>query len=293
MFDAKKLLDQFLGSQGLGGQGHGGQGNQGTQDRSGSQPGSQGSSQGGFLGGAGGSSVGGALGGLLGSGSMKDKAGQIVQMARNNPLKTGGLAAVLLGTGTGRDIAGTALKLGGLAAIAGLGYTAYKNYQAGQAPQRVDPQTAPEILPPPDNSGFSISPSVVRNDFVLVLVRAMIAAARADGHIDESERARIMERVGASGLDSEAEAFLRNELASPVDIDGLVAAARTEEEKVELYTASRLTIEPDSRTERGYLDMLAGRLGLPDALVDHIEATVASAKVPAGSSPAVVDPSII
>jgi len=48
---------------------------------------------------------------------------------------------------------------------------------------------------------------------------------------------------------------------------------------VELYTASRLTIEPDSRAERGYLDLLAGRLGLPDALVDHIEATVSSAKV--------------
>jgi uncharacterized membrane protein YebE (DUF533 family) len=280
MFDAKKLLDQFLGSQGLGSrnddarsQGYPGEGSQG-------RPGAQG----GFLGGA--------TGGLLG-GSMKDKAEQLVNIARNNPLKTGGLAAVLLGTGAGRDIAGTALKLGGLAAIAGLGYTAYKNYQAGQAPQPVNPQTAPEILPPPDHSGFSISPSAVRNDFVLTLVRAMIAAARADGHIDENERARIMERVGTSGLDDEAAAFLRDELASPVDIDGLVAAARTEEEKVELYTASRLTIEPDTRTERGYLDMLAGRLGLPDALVDHIEATVSSAKVPAGSNPGVIDPSIV
>ena len=35
---------------------------------------------------------------------------------------------------------------------------------------------------------------------------------------------------------------------------------------------------PDSRAERGYLDLLAGRLQLPDALVDHIEATVSAAK---------------
>ncbi len=68
---------------------------------------------------------------------------------------------------------------------------------------------------------------------------------------------------------------------TPVDIDAIVNAAKTEEERVEVYTASRLTIEPESRAERGYLDLLAGRLGLPDALVDHIEATVASAKVPA------------
>ena len=55
--------------------------------------------------------------------------------------------------------------------------------------------------------------------------------------------------------------------------------ATTEEQRVELYTASRLAIEPKSRAERGYLDLLAGRLNLPDALVDHIEATVSAATV--------------
>ena len=58
----------------------------------------------------------------------------------------------------------------------------------------------------------------------------------------------------------------------------IIGAAKTEAQKVEIYTASRLAIEPDTRTERGYLDMLAGRLGLADALVDHIEATVSAAK---------------
>ncbi|RAK28537.1 uncharacterized protein DUF533 [Falsochrobactrum ovis] len=87
-----------------------------------------------------------------------------------------------------------------------------------------------------------------------------------------------MEKVAVSGLDHEAEDFLEKELANPVDLDELVAAARTEEQKVELYTASRLAIDPDNRAERGYLDMLAGRLGLPDALIDHIDATVSAAK---------------
>ncbi len=59
---------------------------------------------------------------------------------------------------------------------------------------------------------------------------------------------------------------------------------------MELYTASRLAIEPNTRAERGYLDLLAGRLGLPDELVDHIEATVSAAATPpeddaAGTSP--------
>ena len=88
-----------------------------------------------------------------------------------------------------------------------------------------------------------------------------------------------MDKIHLSGLGAEAETFIEAELSAPTDIDSLVAAAKTEEQKVELYTASRLAIEPDSRAERGYLDLLAGRLGLADALVDHIEATVSAAKV--------------
>ncbi|RKE83686.1 tellurite resistance TerB family protein [Rhizobium sp. AG855] len=230
MFDAKKLLDQFLGSQ---------------------MPGS--------------------------TGSIGQKGTDLIGMAKSNPWKTGALAAVLLGTKTGRSLGGGALKLGGLAVIAGLGYQAYKNYQSGQAPE--PKQALPELLPPPSDSAFSTEPAAVSNDFAIGLLRAMIAAAKADGHIDAEERSRIMDKIHLSGLGSEAEAFIEGELAKPTDMDALIASAVTEEQKVELYTASRLAIEPDTRTERGYLDMLAGRLGLADALVEHIEATVSSAKV--------------
>ena len=235
MFDAKKLLDQFLGSQ---------------------VPGA--------------------------GGSVKDRASQVGQMAKDNPLAAGAIAGLLLGTGTGRALTGSALKLGGLAAVAGLGYQAYKNWQAGQQPQSPDAASAgvaePELLPPPTGTGFSLEDEANNGDFATILVRAMIAAAKADGHIDAAEREAILGKVRLSGLDSDAEAFLEQELSSPLNIDALVDAARSESQKVELYTASRIAIEPDTRAERGYLDLLAGRLGLDDALVDHIESTVASAK---------------
>jgi uncharacterized membrane protein YebE (DUF533 family) len=236
MFDAKKLLDQFLGSQ---------------------VPGA--------------------------GGSVKDRAGQLGQMAKDNPLTTGAIAAVLLGTGAGRQLTGDVLKVGGLAAIAGLGYQAYKNWQSGQQAQPADASTAAtttqtELLPPPAGSDFHPDAAANSADFATTLVRAMIAAARADGHIDDQEREAILGKVKLAGLGADAQAFLESELANPVDIDKIVGAATTESQKVELYTASRIAIEPDTRAERGYLDLLAGRLGLADALVDHIEATVASAK---------------
>lgn len=234
MFDAKKLLDQFLGSQ---------------------------------------------IPGMSG-GSVRDRAGQATQLAKNNPLATGAILAAVLGTKTGRNIAGNVAAVGGIAAIAGLGYLAYKNYQSGQSPQTA-PQPDKPLLTPPADSPFHPQSSALTNDFALTLVRAMIAAAKADGHIDAGERANIMDKVHAVDLGAEAEAFIENELANPVDIDDLVAAARTEEQRVEIYAASRLTIDPDTRAERGYLDLLAGRLGLNDALIDHIDATVSAAKVKA------------
>ncbi|MDB5525762.1 MAG: hypothetical protein JWM58_3525 [Rhizobium sp.] len=236
MFDAKKLLDQFLGSQ---------------------VPGA--------------------------GGTVKDRAGQVGQMAKDNPLAAGALAAVLLGTSTGRQLGGSALRLGGLAAIAGLGYQAYKSWQAGKDVPPVDASpartTTIELLPPPQDSGFHTEDEANSDDFAVILVRAMIAAARADGHIDDAEREAILGKVKLAGLGADAQAFLESELVNPVDLDTIIGAARTESQKVELYTASRIAIEPDSRAERGYLDLLAGRLGLADALIDHIEATVASAKV--------------
>ncbi len=228
MFDAKKLLDQFLGS---------------------AVPGA--------------------------GGTVRDRAGQVTQLAKDNPLATIAIAGALFGTDGGRKVAGSALKLGGLAAIAGLGYQAYKNYRDGQAPVATADAGAPELLPPPVDSAFH--PEAVSADFALILVRAMIAAARADGRIDDGERARIVDKLKVSGLGADAADFLEQELAKPVDLDAIVAAATTEEQRVELYTASRLAIEPKSRAERGYLDLLAGRLRLEDGLVDHIEATVSAA----------------
>ena len=214
-----------------------------------------------------------------GSGStVRDGASRVTQLAKDNPLATGAIAAVLLGTGAGRALTGTALRAGGLAAIAGLAYKAYQNYPKGEQPDAA--KAEPELLPPPSDTSFHPSQAPQGEaEFALTLVRAMISAARADGHIDAAERGRIADRLKLAGLDREAEQWLVAELEKPVDLDALIASARTDAQKVELYTASRLTIEPETRAERGYLDMLAGRLKLPDALVDHVEATVSAAKV--------------
>jgi uncharacterized membrane protein YebE (DUF533 family) len=107
----------------------------------------------------------------------------------------------------------------------------------------------------------------------------MIAAAKADGTIDNEEQARIFAQMDKMPLTADDKAFVMDELRGKFDIDAVAAAATTPEEAAEIYTASLLAIDADNpnAAERGYLGMLAARLKLDDSLVAHLQQTVAAA----------------
>jgi len=105
----------------------------------------------------------------------------------------------------------------------------------------------------------------------------MIAAAKADGHIDEKEHQRIFAELNKLDLDAEGKAFLLEELGRPLDLDAVVKLGVTPQIATEIYTASVLAVDIDTPAERAYLQMLAARLNLAPALVEHIHATTAAA----------------
>src|SRR6185437_12183339 len=130
----------------------------------------------------------------------------------------------------------------------------------------IEPRFLPAAAPAADGQAFE-----------LVLVRAMIAAAKADGHIDATEQRRIFQHVEGQGLDAEAKAFVFDALSAPVGVTEIAAAARTPEQAAELYLASRVAIDPDQPAERAYLDALAHRLSLPPGLAAHLDRQVEAA----------------
>ena len=186
----------------------------------------------------------------------------------------GGLGALVFGTKTGRSVAGSAAKLGGLALIGGLAYKAYQNYQAGKP--LLDSRQQ-QVLPAPAGTGFE--PQAASEATALVFIRAMIAAAAADGHIDAEERAAILGGLQEAGLDTEAHEWLAKELAQPASIDALVEAAESPELATQIYTAARIAINPDTAPEKDFLAGLAGSLGLDAELVANIDAAASAAKV--------------
>lgn len=186
----------------------------------------------------------------------------------------GGLGALVFGTSTGRSVAGSAAKLGGLALIGGLAYKAYQNYQAGKPLLNAAQQ---EVLPAPAGTGFE--PQAATEATALVFIRAMIAAAAADGHIDTEEQSAILGGLKEAGLEQEAQEWLAKEMAKPASIDALVEAAESPELAAQIYTAARIAINPDNAAEKDFLAGLAGSLGLDAELVANIDAAASAAKV--------------
>ena len=204
-----------------------------------------------------------------------DVLAKLQQIIRDNPMAAGtamgGLGGLVLGTQTGRSIAGSAARLGALALIGGLAYKAFQNYQAGRP--LITGASTPEAAP--KGSGFE--PAAVTNDTAMLYIQTMIAAAAADGRVDSAEQGKILGSLKQAGLDSEAEQFLADAFNNPASINDIVGSIGSPEEAIQVYTAARIAIEPDSPQEKTFLASLAGALGIDAKLAAHIDATARSA----------------
>jgi uncharacterized membrane protein YebE (DUF533 family) len=97
----------------------------------------------------------------------------------------------------------------------------------------------------------------------LLLIRAMIAAANADGQITPEERQRVVAQVDEAGGDAEDHRVIEQELENPKPLDTLLAQVHDHDTAQQFYAASRAAMDGESATQTSYLDYLRNRLGLP------------------------------
>ncbi len=180
-----------------------------------------------------------------------------------------GVLALLLGTGAGRRVTGSALKIGSLAAIGGLGWKAYQNWmsQKEEAAEEVkDMAENARIIPINDLDEDKA------NKRSQTLLKAMIAAAKADGHIDKKEIAAIDEQIKKLNLSSEVANLLKEEVDKPLDVKDIAALAENSAIAAEIYLVSAVVTDKENSMEKAYLEELAKAMNLPDALVAQLQA---------------------
>lgn len=171
----------------------------------------------------------------------------------------GGLLALMLGTKGGRKVTGRVVKYGSLTAAAAVAYKAY------QAWQSQDPEEA---------SGMSINDldDAAAQKRGLLLVQAMIAAANADGHIDDNELKTIQKQLAELNLSEETVAMLQVEFVRPMTPEQLAGQVDSTAAASEVYLLSSLVVDEVNAAERDYLSRLASALRLPMELITRLEA---------------------
>ncbi|AWA39129.1 tellurite resistance TerB family protein [Pseudomonas sp. 22105] len=208
-----------------------------------------------------GGGLGGLLGGLLGGGGVSgggSPAGGLGGL--------GGLLGGLLGGG-GALGGGTQRRSGGTnyAALASLGMMAFQAYQAWQRSQT---SAAPQQTP--QTADLLSGPQVEEHSHAVL--RALIAAAKADGRIDDSEKHLISSEIGKHTDDPNLQQWLDDEVAKPLDPTEVAQAAQNDPAMAaEMYLASVMLVDDQQDAERNYLDELAAALQIDPELQVHLE----------------------
>ena len=221
---------------------------------------------------------GGMDGGMGGAGTGRPYGGP------NSAGASGGLGGILDGLtrNTGRGSAGYGQGGGGLlgglaggAAAGGLGglLGGLLNGPAQRGAQSSNDASFGEVF----NDAVArqdepeVAPTPEQNAVAGLMLRAMIQAAKADGRIDEAERERLLGQLG--DLDEDDRAFIREQMAAPVDAQAL-AREVPEGAGAQVYLMSLMAIDFDNRKEAEYLHTLATSLGLDKQTVNGIHEQV-------------------
>lgn len=193
---------------------------------------------------------------LLGAGkSLLNDTGMTTSDGRVSDLgkgaAAGGLLGLLLGSKSGRTLA----TYGGLAALGVVAWRAVQKHRTGQSGEPAV-EDVPGLEPPQSR----------------LVLRAVLHAARVDGHIDARERALIDQEISRLGGDPALRTWVEAELNAPLDPQAIARDVGGDEMLAsEIYLASALIVGEAGFLERAYLNQLGDSLGLDADLRSRLE----------------------
>ena len=190
----------------------------------------------------------------------------------------GSLGKLVLGgsksTGPGSAGAGTNAMFGALAAQA---LVLAKRMMAGEqsagGSQSIDIDDATAVIAGLRRPANAREEQQVR-DVATLTVKAMINAAKADGHIDKQETERLVGKLREDGITDEEQRFVMEEMRKPMDTDTIVKAVPNEQIAAQIYTASLMAINVDTDAEKRYMQQLASKLGLNQQVTAYLHQAV-------------------
>jgi uncharacterized membrane protein YebE (DUF533 family) len=127
--------------------------------------------------------------------------------------------------------------------------------------------------PAPTGSGFHADDH--SHDTAQLIVRAMVAAASADGKIDPAQRTTLLAQMQRAGLGSEESTFLDDVIAHPMSPGEISrSVAGNSQLSAQIVAAASLVVDPANAKEEEFLSRLSADLGMSGDLLSHMRAAV-------------------
>ena len=192
---------------------------------------------------------------------------------------SGAVVSLLMNQKARKMLQKNAVKVGGAAALAGLGYFAYRKWHQGR--EQISPASlvpalpaAPPPLPLPLGLEAATAEVRISADLPIKMVLAMIAAAAADGTIDSAEMNALVTAIEKAPIEPGEKAQLTAALNEPPTVEAVAALAADPEEASELYGAALTTIKIDTPAEHLFMRRFARALELEPELVTTLHETL-------------------
>ena len=173
----------------------------------------------------------------------------------------GGLLGMLMGSKKSKKVAKKAVGIGGAAALGALAYKVYNDYQSKSS-------SAPEV----NNTDSEFNANDESHQ--TLILKAMIAASKADGHVDDNEMAKIEQALEDMGADYQLTQMVSQELHKPLDPTEIANLAQSPQQASEIYLASLIVADDQNFMEKAYLKELAKQLGLAQEVIEQLDAQV-------------------
>jgi uncharacterized membrane protein YebE (DUF533 family) len=200
---------------------------------------------------------------------------------------SGAAGGALVSALTGNKSAKTLLKTGGLIAVGGIAMKAWQAYSSNKgtdtsvAEAAVAPVPTPTIVSQPEIPVLSPSQTTANAhpnaDGLLLVLKSMISAAHADGHLSEQEQQKVWNKSVELGLPASELAVISEALHEPLHPAQIAVLATTLEAKIEVFTAAAIVIDDTCSAGQNYLDDLGKQLDLPVGLIGALKLQASAA----------------
>lgn len=174
---------------------------------------------------------------------------------------SGALVSLLMNKKARKGLGKTAGKVGGAAAIAGVGYFAYKKWQQSRTTGTAAAgNSSPQGSKDPD----------IEEPLAATILKAMIAAASADGHFADVQMDTVFEALEQADLTPAEKQEITRSIDQPVTVEELAAKVNDMEQASEVYAACLMVFDPAAPAETLFLRRLAKAMQMPAELVQRL-----------------------